>query len=104
MDGLAKITQHLGGAGRGVMISPFPFAKAVPPYTQKDTSEPISAPNSASSSTDNWRFHNLFTPLNTAAASLLPPPRPAATGIFLSILIDTPFFIENRSLINFAAL
>ena len=25
-----------------VIISPLPFAKAVPPYTQKETSEPIS--------------------------------------------------------------
>lgn len=45
----------------------------------------------ANSSNVNPKSHNLFKPRNTAAASLLPPARPAATGICFSILISTPF-------------
>src|SRR5690606_38320542 len=104
MDGFARTTQHLGGGGSGVKISPRPFAKAVPPYTQKGTSDPISSPKAASSSNDNRKSHNLFNPRKTAAASLLPPPRPAATGICFSIDISTPFLTPSRSFNNFAAL
>ena len=72
------------------MISPRPVASAVPPWTQKDTSEPIRAPSVASSSAPIPKFHNRFKPRNVAAASELPPASPAATGILFSSVISTP--------------
>lgn len=78
-------------------FSPRPLANAVPPYTQNETSEPISAPISASSSMERPSFHSLFKPLKVAAASLLPPASPAATGIFFSMVIETPLLIPKRS-------
>ena len=60
--GLARTTQQVGGAGSFEMISPRPVANAVPPYTQKETSDPISAPNSANSSIVNPNFQSLFKP------------------------------------------
>ena len=78
--GFAKITQQEGGVFICSIFSPLPVAIAVPPYTQNDTSDPISAPSSANSSIVSPKFHNLLRPRNVAA-SLLPPANPAATGI-----------------------
>src|SRR5699024_7710202 len=86
----ARITQQAGGAGNLSIRSPRPFANAVVLYTQNGTSEPIVAPKAASSSTGIFKDHNRFRPRNTAAASLLPPPKPAETGMFFSILISKP--------------
>src|SRR5699024_4949769 len=90
ISGFARISQQAGGAGNLSIRSPRPFANAVVLYTQNGTSEPIIAPKAASSSTGIFKDHNRFRPRNTAAASLLPPPKPAVTGIFFSILICTP--------------
>ena len=48
--------------------------------------------------------NNSFNPLNTAAASVLPPANPAATGILLIKLISTPLFILYVSKNNLTAL
>ena len=73
--------QQLAGEGSSCILSPLPVAKAVPPYTQNGTSEPILAPISASSSNERPNSQIIFNPFNVAAASLLPPASPAATGI-----------------------
>ena len=101
--GLASMTQQLGGGFNFFMISPLPVASAVPPCTQKETSEPISAPNSASFSVLIPNVHKRFKPLSVAAASALPPANPAATGIFFSRVISTPSSTSYKRLISSAA-
>src|SRR5699024_1191954 len=83
--GFAKITQLDGGLFNSVICSPRPVAKAVQLYTQNGTSVPIRAPISANLWVEIFKFHNRFKPLSTAAALLLPPPKPAETGILFSI-------------------
>ena len=76
-----------------VSFSPIPWAKAGLPDIQKGTSAPKLSPISFNSSSDNLSSHRWFKPTNTAAALELPPAIPAATGIFFSMNISTPFFI-----------
>ena len=49
-SGLQMINSHAGISGRLSSFSPRPVAKAVPPRTQKGTSDPTSADNASSSS------------------------------------------------------
>ena len=62
---------------------------AVPPRTQKGTSEPARAPIRASSSKDSPAPVRAFMARRTAAASALPPASPAHTGTRLRMLTST---------------
>src|SRR5690625_2260277 len=84
---LANTTQQDGGSGNLSTISPRPFTNAVSFIAQKGTSDPILNPIRANSSGAMFSDQRRFSPRRTAAASLLPPPNPADTGIFLSIFI-----------------
>ena len=68
------------------------------------TSAPNFNPIFCKLSFDKLRFQSLLSPTKTAAALLLPPAIPAATGIFFCIDISTPLFILNLSFNIFAAL
>src|SRR5690625_3462542 len=96
--GFAKTTQHEGGDGNFSIISPLPFTKAVEFITQNGTSDPICSPNQDNSVIGIFKAHILLSPRKTAAASLLPPPKPAETGISFSISIWTPSVILYFSL------
>src|SRR5690625_254626 len=101
--GFAKTTQHDGGLGNRSIISPRPVTNAVWFITLKGTSEPTAKPRRDKSSSGICNDHNMFNPRNTAAALLLPPPRPADTGMSLSILICTPCLMPYVSLKSLAA-
>ena len=67
-----------------------PSQSTVPPIRQYGTSAPSLNAISLSSSFESPVLKRVFIPLRTAAASLLPPARPAATGICLFKEICTP--------------
>src|SRR5690625_6991620 len=102
--GFANTTQQDGGRGNLSTISPRPFTNAVSFITQKGTSEPILKPIRANSSGAMFSDQRRFSPRRTAAASLLPPPNPADTGIFLSIFILIPYFMLYLCFIMCSAL
>ena len=104
MDGFAISTGHFTIGGRGLSASPMPSASAVPLIIQYGTSAPICTPLSISCLFVSPSEKSLFTPISIAAASVLPPAIPAATGIRLSSFTDTPSVIENSSIRSFAAL
>ena len=83
--GFAKITQQGGKSLIGLTFSPLPDTKAVPPTIEYGTSVPIFIPNSINSSTESPNCQIWLSARRVAAASVLPPPKPAATGIFFSI-------------------
>ena len=60
--------------------SPRPVPRAVPPFNKNGTSDPSLAPNVINSSMVRRKSQNLLRPSSIAAASALPPPRPAAAG------------------------
>jgi len=103
--GLTKTIQPRSGRLTPVNFSPIPVAlAAVCGWRKKGMSAPSLAPNSASRLNVHGKPSREFKPLRTAAASLLPPPRPAATGIFLERAISTPVSSRPVSLKkNFAA-
>lgn len=96
MLGLASTIQQPGILGNAEIFSPRPVASAVPPYTQKAISEPISELISANSSIERPSSQMTFNPLSAAAASELPPARPAETGMCLSIVMRTPILTSKR--------
>ncbi|MDA3798046.1 MAG: hypothetical protein PF692_03090 [Kiritimatiellae bacterium] len=53
-------------------------------------SDPNFAATSINVSKDKFKFQKSFSPFKTAAASALPPPKPAAIGILFRILIWAP--------------
>ena len=101
--GFAITRWHCGGAGSSVRISPIPSDRAVPRMIQYGTSAPSFTPRSISSFFVNPRSNIRFTPTKTAAASVLPPAMPAATGIYLRIFMVTPSLIPFSSRSSFAA-
>ena len=64
--------------------------RAVPPFNRNGTSEPNLAPSVISSSVVSRKSQNLLSPNNIAAASALPPPRPAAAGTRFSKWMAAP--------------
>ena len=60
------------------MTSPICSVYSVPPLMQKGTSAPIAAPREQSASVSSGCPDSAFSPLSTAAASVLPPASPAA--------------------------
>lgn len=75
----------------------------VPRMIQYGTSAPSFTPRSISSFFVNPSSNIRFTPTKTAAASVLPPAMPAATGIYLRIFMVTPSLIPFSSRSSFAA-
>ena len=75
----------------------------VPLFIKKGTSAPTLAPIFISLSSLNFKLNNLLIRIITAAASLLPPARPAPEGIFFFIKISRPSLIENSFCIRAAA-
>ena len=83
-----QMTAPVSGSGRrGSMRSPRPSTRAVPPSTQKGTSEPTRAAISRRPSAVKGRPQRELSARSTAAASAEPPPRPAQTGMRFSILM-----------------
>ena len=70
--------------------SPLPSIITVPPRRKKGTSEPREAAKGIRSSRPRPKDQSSFRALRVAAASLLPPPRPAAIGMDLSKYISAP--------------
>jgi hypothetical protein len=70
--------------------SPRPVPTARPRPRKNGTPLPIRAPSSASRSRDHLRPQTRFNAQSVAAASLDPPPSPAATGIRLSSRMWAP--------------
>lgn len=66
MLGLASTIQQPGILGNAEIFSPRPVASAVPPYTQKAISEPISELISANSSIERPSSQMTFNPLSAA--------------------------------------
>ena len=82
----------------GVNMSPIPWARAVPPVKQKGTSAPKLLPKAFNVSSSICRSHNLLSPSNTPAQSALPPPMPAAMGMFFYIYVN-PWKHQTLSLL-----
>ena len=87
--GLQMTIWQGGRGGSGVRRSPLPSARAVPPSTQKGTSEPTRSPIWASSGRDSPAPASSFMAWRTAAASALPPASPAHTGTCLRMDTST---------------
>ena len=87
MSGLAIRINTLSNEGRGVSISPIPSERAVPCIIQYGISAPSFTDSFISSSFAMPRLNISFNAVKHAAASVLPPAIPAATGIFLMRLI-----------------
>src|SRR5215813_200813 len=81
------LTSNIPASGRsaaGSIRSPIPPTQAACPYRQAGTSEPSRAPRQRSASSLIDRRHSAVSTRNAAAASLDPPPIPAAIGRFFS--------------------
>ena len=74
----------------GLTRSPRPSISTIPPSTSAGTSDPTSAPISHNRSFGNPNPHSSLRPFSTAAASADPPPKPAPTGMRLTMRIRTP--------------
>ncbi len=84
-------TSHCGlMVGSTVTVSPRPWARAVPPRMKKATSEPRRAAKEMRSTSVRLSLKRALAALRAVAASLLPPPRPAAVGIRLMMRRSTP--------------
>ena len=82
--------KNSGAGGSFVSSSPRPSTMAVPPITQNGTSEPTCAPSSHSAGMDSGASYARLSARRTAAASALPPPRPACIGMRLLMKISSP--------------
>src|SRR5690606_21690486 len=83
-DGLMSTTPSRVMSSTGYRSSPRPRPLAVPPCRKNGTSDPSPAASVTSSRRDSRPFQTRFRPTSAAAASALPPPSPAATGICFS--------------------
>src|SRR5947209_15774167 len=93
MAGLSKSSQRIDGGqwlARGVTRSPRPSQSARPPVKKNGTSEPSEDAILSRSVEERGNWHHWRSASKTAAASLLPPPNPAAAGIHLYSSIRTP--------------
>ena len=90
MSGATSTVHPRSASGRGRTVWPRSCARQVPPWRKKLTSEPRRAAIPDSSSRDRPSPQRALSPRSTAAASLLPPPSPAATGTLLSRTIRAP--------------
>ena len=88
--GTATTTASAGAAGSKVSRSPRPSPRAVWFNRQKGTSEPTCSASCVSWGSVRPTCHSRFSPVRAAAASALPPPRPAATGMRFSMCIRAP--------------
>ena len=80
-----RITRCSGSRLRtGARSVPIPGARWQPPAMQKGTAAPRRAPSACRRSGGYCRSQSAFRPTRAAAASPLPPPRPAATGTCFS--------------------
>ncbi len=73
----------------GVTSSPRPRQVAADSKIKNGTSDPISDPNLANSPRVRFVSKSRLSASNVAAASLLPPPKPAPCGIFFFSSIET---------------
>ena len=84
-SGNTMVTWVGGTGGNGEILSPRPSANAVPPFRKNGTSEPNRAAAVERVSALEPNPHIRSKARRVAAASLLPPPNPMATGMrFLS--------------------
>ncbi len=102
-SGFANRIWQWGRGARGVIFSPIPSARVVPPTRQKGMSAPSCKPSSISRARGISRSKRRQIPFITAAASVLPPTSPAAMGIFFSRWMCTPRGIWYSFLISMAA-
>jgi len=99
-----KITnQKWGNFARGVKRSPIPRARAGRRRMKKGTSVPSERPSFSNLLIEYPKRNSRFRAIKVAAASLLPPPNPAPTGIFLRIWIETGWSIPAVFMIRSAA-
>ena len=91
--GFAMSTGHFIMGGSGESFSPIPSASAVPRIMQYGTSAPIFTPRCIRSSLESPRSNSRFIPYKTAAASVLPPAMPAATGMCFCSFTSMPSLI-----------
>ena len=102
--GLTITSPHCGGVASLVSFSPIPSDNAVPPTTQYGTSAPMVTAIFWSSSTERCISKSSFIPVSAAAASVLPPAIPAATGMFFCRIKWTPSCMGCFSISFLAAL
>ena len=81
---------NCGNGGSSVRISPLPLARAVGPKKKKGTSMPMRRRSQPAGPGRALCRAACIEPASTAAALPLPPPSPAATGMFFLISIDRP--------------
>ena len=86
--GLQTTNQPPGSSGARSSRSPIPWTRAEPPHTQKGTSAPTVRPISQSVSSGNSARYIRLSACRAAAASALPPAKPAWEGIRFSISIE----------------
>ncbi|OGK94267.1 MAG: hypothetical protein A3J45_05885 [Candidatus Rokubacteria bacterium RIFCSPHIGHO2_02_FULL_69_13] len=103
-SGFTSTSESAGLAGSGSIRSPRPVARARPPLRKNGTSIPRATARSASRAPLQRRPQSRFSPQRAAAASLEPPPSPAATGIRFSRVIRAPRFTPAASIRSRAAL
>ena len=101
MEGLQRTNQHSGSFGSFKSRSPLPRTSAVVPRTQKGTSLPRRMAHFSNWLMGSCGSYSCRRPRSTAAASLLPPPRPACMGIRFSRWMarpgqDVPVSCRNR--------
>ena len=84
----------------GSKISPLPEVFCLPPSRHKFKSEPSFAQSPCNPSRLKGSSNNLFNPYSIPAASVLPPARPAATGIFFSmktLILCAGSFVSSKN-------
>jgi hypothetical protein len=82
--------QIRGHLSMGLKISPTPRAMHGLFCRKKGTSAPRSKATPASSRFERGEPHLLLRAFKTQAASVLPPPKPADTGMFLVRMMESP--------------
>jgi len=101
--GYRIINQRRGKFARGVKRSPIPRARAGRRRMKKGTSAPRERPSFSNFLFEYPKRKRRFRATKVAAASLLPPPNPAPTGIFLRIWIEIGWSIFAVFMIRSAA-
>src|SRR5512140_2710798 len=91
-SGVINNRSDRGSGGKGIIRSPWPHAKAITaPLHRNGTSAPSDAPIFISTDSPNGCGDRESRIRRTPAASALPPPSPAPTGILLVSEMRNPF-------------
>ena len=103
LSAIATTQWYSPSTSAGLMFSPRPLPMAVPPSRQNGTSLPRAAASRSRSERGTFVCQSASHATRVAAASLLPPAIPPATGIRLRSASDTPSSTPVNSASSLAA-